>query len=127
MRLFPEPFDLDVIGQALHDDDFLSIANLTVGRLDNWQTGVDQVARLLPLFENREDRSAIYGMVSILVRRANQLPDPAERLAEVTNKLGLLPRSTPPAGRDCPCKPGKCIYPECTCAIPPATRETPHD
>jgi hypothetical protein len=26
---------------------------------------------------------------------------------------------------DCPCKPGKCIYPECTCAIPPAVLDTP--
>lgn len=25
---------------------------------------------------------------------------------------------------NCPCKPGKCIYPACTCAIPPAHRES---
>lgn len=99
MKLFTEPFNLDEIEQALQDDDFLSIANLTVGREENWRIGVDQVAQLLPLFEKRADPNAIYGMVSILVRRSKQLPDPVKRLAEVTSKLGLLPRAIPPADR----------------------------
>lgn len=40
---------------------------------------------------------------------------------ERTSELPSTPRATE-AHPDCPCKPGKCIYPHCTCAIPPAHR-----
>src|SRR6202012_4264940 len=85
MKLFPEPFDLDDIERALRDDNFLSLAHFTIGREENWRIGLDQVARLIPLFEeNGRDYTPVYAMASMLVRRSYQLPDAPKRLAEAT-------------------------------------------
>jgi hypothetical protein len=103
MKLFSEPFDLDEIERALHTDTFMSLAHFTVGREENWCAGLDQVARLLPLFEEAgRDHMPIYAMASMLVRRTGQLREPSKRLDEAVAKLGILPgprRSvTPPDG-----------------------------
>ena len=91
MKLFPEPFDLDDIERALRDDNFLSLAHFTIGREENWRIGLDQVARLIPLFEeNGRDYTPVYAMASMLVRRSYQLPDAPKRLAEAPEKLRIL-------------------------------------
>lgn len=94
MLLFTEPFDLDKIELALSDDDFLSLAHCMVGREENWRDGLDQVVRLIPLFESAgRQPDPIYGMASILINRTGQLREPNKRLEEATTKLGLLPRT----------------------------------
>jgi hypothetical protein len=93
MKLFREPFDLDEIERALHADAFMSLAHLSVGREENWRVGLDQVSRLLPLFEESgRDYMPIYAVASMLVQRAGQLPEPTKRIEEATTKLGMLPR-----------------------------------
>jgi hypothetical protein len=90
--IFSEPFDLDEIERILYDDDFLQIAHLMVGREGDWREALDQVNRLLTVFEERaRDAEPIYRMVSILVQRTAQLPNRDGRLAEIKTRLGLLP------------------------------------
>lgn len=94
MKLFDEPFDLDKIEQALHDERFLSVAHFTIGCEENWRAGLDQSAKLIALFEEAgRDTTPIYAMASMLIRRTGQLRNPATLLAEATTKLGMLPPS----------------------------------
>lgn len=98
MRLFSEPFNLDEIESALRTDAFMSLAHLMVGREESWRDGLDQVARLLPIYEESgRDYMPVYALASMLVQRAGQLREPAKRFDEAAVKLGILPGGRNPA------------------------------
>lgn len=92
IRLFDEPFDLGVIENALRDDSFISLAYMMLGFEHNWRAGLEQTSRLLTAFEESErDPKPIYGMVSVLIRRAETFDDTGKFLEELVETMGFLP------------------------------------
>jgi hypothetical protein len=92
--LFSEPFDIPAVEIALAEDDFFSVAFIVLGIKANWKKALDQTARLISIFEDRDlNWRLVYRMVALLIRRAETFDDTSACLNEIVEAIGVLPGS----------------------------------